>query len=598
MQARLLLVDDVPRNLDLLEAYLAPLGHELVKVNSGEAALEEFARTPPDLLLLDLLMPRLDGIEVLTRVRASGSQVPVILITGQTEREDRLRGFQAGADEFLEKPVDRALLLTRVRTLLELKEAREALRSAKDAAEAANRAKSAFLANMSHEIRTPMNAILGYAQLLQRDAKLDPQQRSYVDVISRSGDHLLDLINDVLEMSKIEAGFRKLNSGTVDLQPMLRDLDRMFRLRADEKALAFEIHRAPEVPRYIVTDEGKLRQVLVNLVGNAIKFTERGGVAVRVHAVLGAEVGAQRLAIDVEDTGPGMDHEEIGGLFQPFSQARAGVEARGGTGLGLAISLDFARLMGGDITVEGQVGRGSVFRLEVPLELGTPPSVPRRAPRSGRVIGILDRPTPPRIVVADDHDESRAWLATMLREIGFDVREAANGAEALAMFDAWEPQLIVMDVHMPVMDGLEAIRAVRARPAGARVGIVAVTASAFDDTRDAIFAAGADGWLRKPCREDALLDEIARIIGVAYRHRSPSGRTLLPAAAGASPLETLLPELADELRRAARAADYDRLRELIDGMPPESAPIAESLRRSMERYAYDEIEVALAQGDG
>jgi CheY-like chemotaxis protein len=440
-----------------------------------------------------------------------------------------------------------------------------------------------------------MNAILGYTQLLQRDRKLDAEQRRYLEIISRSGDHLLDLINDVLEMSKIEAGHRKLNVGTVDLQGLLGDLERMFRLRADAKRLAFEIHRSPEVPRYVVSDEGKLRQVLVNLLGNAIKFTQQGGVVVRLHT-RPTEVGGHELVAAVEDTGPGIAAEELGRLFQPFAQTRAGIEAQGGTGLGLALSREFARLMGGDVMVESSVGHGSVFRVALPIEPGNPPSPPRPPPRSGQVVGLsgaLGEGSPPRLLVVDDHAENRAWLRTLLQQIGFDVREAANGADALEVFDAWAPHLVLMDLHMPVMDGLAAMRAIRARPRGGQVALVAVTASAFDDTRDAIYEAGADGWLRKPCREAQVLEEIARLIGVQYRYVTAYARSLSPAqpmrAVRAPPAARLSAELLQGLRAAAYAADYDGLTELIRAIPGESADVAEALRALVDGYAYDEI---------
>ena len=411
----------------------------------------------------------------------------------------------------------------------ELRVVNEALLAAKEAAEAASRAKSAFLANMSHEIRTPMNAILGYTQLLQRDPKLTRNQEQHLEVISRSGDHLLALINDVLEMSKIEAGHRKLSLGTVDLQPMLGDLERMFRLRADAKGLAFEIGRSPEVPRYLLGDEGKLRQVLVNLLGNAVKFTEKGAVAARL-SVRREEAG-DRLVAAIEDTGPGISPEEIAGLFQPFAQARAGLEARSGTGLGLALSRQFARLMGGDVTVESRVGEGSVFRFEIPLEAASPASPTHRLPRLGRVVGIFGPASPPRVLITDDQEDNRTWLRKLLQQIGFDVREAQNGAEALTVFDTWSPHVVLMDLHMPNMDGFAAMRAIRARPGGREVAIVAVTASAFDDTREQIFEAGADGWVRKPCREAEILDEIARLIGVQYRHVAQHVRSLVAVEA-------------------------------------------------------------------
>jgi signal transduction histidine kinase/DNA-binding NarL/FixJ family response regulator len=484
----------------------------------------------------------------------------------------------------------------------------EALREADErclAAEAASRAKSTFLANMSHEIRTPMNAILGYTQLLLRSPRLSRTQLDYLEVVGRSGEHLLNLINDVLEMSKIEAGHRRLDREDIDLMALLDDLEPMFRLRAAGKRLAFEIHRAADLPRHIVSDEGKLRQMLVNLLGNAVKFTETGGVTARLRVQSAEAVtsppthpaAATRLVAEVEDTGPGIGPDEIAQLFQPFSQAKLGARAHGGTGLGLALSREFARLLGGDITVESRVAKGSVFRLEIPIEIGTAPVTQRPPQRSGRVIGVLGQGPPIRVLVVDDDEDNRSWLRQLLLQVGFDVREATNGAEAVAVFEQGWPQLVLLDMNMPVMDGYAAARAIRARRGGRRVVIVAVTASAFDEAREAIFEAGADGWLRKPCREADLLEEIRKHLGLEYRYaapaRCPSSATMRAIPGRPGWMGSLPPDIADELRKAAHIADYGHLTDLIGELPPEHEAIAEELRRLVESFAYDKIETAL-----
>ncbi len=473
----------------------------------------------------------------------------------------------------------------------------EALRRATEAADAANRAKSAFLATMSHEIRTPMNAILGYAQLLQRDDRLDREQRRAIETIGKSGNHLLELINDVLEMSKIEAGFASLNRGTFDLLAMLDDLDGMFRLRADEKQLTFAVSRSPGVPRFIVTDEGKLRQVLVNILSNATKFTRKGGVAARV-AVRAPEEGTPHLLVDIEDTGPGIGPDELASLFQPFVQTRSGRDAGGGTGLGLAISRKYARLLGGDLRVRSRVGEGSVFRLEIPFEEGDQAPTSRRAPRVGRVVGIAGGGAPLRVVVADDQAENRGWLVELLTQVGFEVREASDGAEAVHAFEGWAPHVVLMDLHMPNMDGFAAMRAIRVRPGGETVALVALTASAFDDSRDAIFGAGADSWLRKPCREAQLLDELARLLGISYQHlalraQAPTPvlgmEAIRPAAHRRLPSETIA-----ALRSASRMADYQGLCDQIQALPAEHAGIGAELLALVESFSYERLEVVLS----
>jgi PAS domain S-box-containing protein len=469
-----------------------------------------------------------------------------------------------------------------------------ALLTAKDAAEAANRAKSAFLAHMSHEIRTPMNAILGYTQLLEREPDLSRKQRQHVEVIHRNGDHLLALINDVLEMSKIEAGYQKLVEGPFDLWGLLDDIERTFRVRADAGLLSFEVERSAEVSRYVVGDECKLRQILVNLLGNAVKFTSYGGVRLRVRQ---AGDAVPRLVAEVEDSGPGISPDDLKALFRPFTQAPAGMQVQGGTGLGLAISREFSRMMGGDITAESEVGKGSVFRLEVPIALADGVMSARPGPPPGRVVGIASQRGPVRALVVDDDADSRRWLAELLEQVGFEVREAANGMDAVACIEPWLPHVVLMDMNMPLLDGYAAMRAIRGKPEGQALAIVAVTATAFNEGRDAIFAAGADAWLRKPYREAELLEAIRKLIGVKYRYAPAPARsgTPLRCAEGTLPgtVSSLPPAIREEMRRAAHIADYARLSDLIEALSPEHATAATALQGLADRFAYEELETTL-----
>lgn len=361
-------------------------------------------------------------------------------------------------------------------------QAESALRFAKEAAEAANHAKSAFLANMSHELRTPLNAILGFAQLMGRDAALTSRQGESLEIINRSGEHLLNLINDVLEMSKIEAGRITLNPERFDLRRLLQTLQEMFQIRAEAKHLSLQFDLAAELPQYVLTDEGKLRQVLINLLSNAVKFTDKGKVTLR--AGKEDKGNSTYLYFEIEDTGTGIAPEEIDSLFQPFVQTTSGTQAREGTGLGLTISRQFVQLMKGDIQLTSTLGQGSIFRFDIQVTAVEQPETPQQVSR-GRVLRLaFDQPIY-RILVVDDRLENRLLIEQLLQTVGFETMTASDGQEAIAAWQTWHPDLILMDMWMPVMDGYQATRQIRVleklQPNSTHTAIVALTASAFEE---------------------------------------------------------------------------------------------------------------------
>ena len=460
-------------------------------------------------------------------------------------------------------------------------------------AEAANRAKSAFLANMSHEIRTPMTAILGFSQLMQRDPAATPEQRKHLDVINRSGEHLLTIINDILEISKIEAGRTTLNPTTFDLHALINDLETMFRVQTDAKNLHLIVERVGELPRFVLADEAKVRQALSNLLGNAVKFTKTGGVALRVRASPG-EAARWRLVAEVEDTGQGISEKDIAGLFQRFEQTESGQKTRTGTGLGLAISRGFARLMGGDITVRSQEGKGSIFHLEIGVSAGDVAGVAKAAADSRRVVG-LDPAVPKfRVLIVDDNKENRDLLTQTLRPVGFELRQAMDGAEALREFHAWRPHVILMDLRMPVMDGREATRRIKATPEGRETAIIVLTASSFQDGRKDMAAMGVDGYIRKPFREAELFEGLARCLQIKYVYAedpasSPPPQTAATSALCAEALSHLPESLVQELRSAAAAANLKQLLTLIGQVKTHDAQAAERLRELAQRYEYEGI---------
>jgi PAS domain S-box-containing protein len=479
----------------------------------------------------------------------------------------------------------------RKRAEVQIRNLNRRLEEAATEAQAANRAKSTFLSTMSHEIRTPMNAILGYAQLMSRDPELGAEAKANLKIIGRSGEHLLALINDVLDMSKIESGRVDLNPATFNLSRLLDDLAAMFRLRAGAKALRFAMKMDGETVPYVVADEGKIRQVLINLLGNAVKFTEIGGIGLQVS--LEKRNGDLWMSARVEDTGPGITDEDQKRLFEPFSQIRTSQDSLKGTGLGLAISRKYARLMGGDITVRENPGGGSAFVFEVPIGRGES-GVALKKSAGRRVKALSAGQEAPRILVVDDHPENRDWLQKMLVSVGFAIREADNGEAAIRLWNEWRPRLVLMDIHMPVMDGLEATRIIKADARGRETLIVALTASAMDSDRQSASQCGADDFLSKPCREDEMFEKLRTLLNVTYDYEEaavsePGHGGAAASALSAERLGRLPRGLIDNIREATLAGNKKLLDKLAAQVQTTDIESAQALQSLADRYDYDTL---------
>lgn len=534
---------------------------------------------------------------------ASGTLDQTVEIQGIDELEALAASFNRMADqlrdsfETLEQRVEE-------RTA-ELAESNHQLEISKEKAEVANQAKSTFIANMSHELRSPLNAVLGFSQLMIRSRSLPAEQQENAAIINRSGEYLLTLINNILDLSKIEAGKATFNPKNFDLHRLLSDLEDMLHLRADSKGLQLGVERGEDVPRYIKTDEIKLRQTLINLVSNAIKFTDRGQVLVRVSvatAVDAIESGsvrdaahpaAIRLHFQVEDSGVGIPPEELPHLFEAFTQTQAGRDSQEGTGLGLAISRKFIQLMGGDLTVESQLGKGTRFQFNIDADLAE--SATEAKTRSQYHVLALEPGQPQyKILVVDDKAINRQLLVKLLGPLGFELKEAGNGQEAVEIWDQWEPHLIWMDMRMPILDGYEATKQIKATTKGQATAVIALTASVLEEERAVILSAGCDDFLRKPFREETIFDAMAKHLGVRYiydpntasptpeveiEHRDPTP----------DDLKTMPPEWITQLHEAALEADAEQVIQLVQTLPPHQQTLNQSITRWTHQFQFEKI---------
>ncbi len=459
----------------------------------------------------------------------------------------------------------------------ELQTRGEQLKNAKEAAEAANRAKSAFLASMSHELRSPLNVILGFTQVVHRDSTLAREVRENLGIVLRSGEHLLALINQVLDLSKIEAGHMTLNEVDFDLYRLLNDLEEMFVLSADEKRLQLRFEYSSDLPRYIHSDAVKLRQILINLISNALKFTKTGGVTLRVRQLQSEKTDLRQLEFEVEDTGAGIAADELNKVFDAFAQAESGRQNQEGTGLGLAISRRFIRLMGGEISVKSVIGQGSTFTFQIRYTEAT--SAEASAYGSQRHVIALEPDQPKyRMVVVDDKWVNRQLLIKLLTPLGFEVREAENGQEAIEISRVFQPHLVWMDMRMPVMSGVDATKQIKAGPQGKTTIIIALTASAFDEERQDIIEAGCDDFLRKPFRTEDIFAMISKHLGVRYVYAEDEPEQSIKPAK--DKLQTT------ELKSAINILPTGLVTDLVDGLELGDSKLIDTVISEIDRYDH------------
>ncbi|WP_445250445.1 response regulator [Microcoleus sp. OTE_8_concoct_300] len=627
-KGNILIVDDTPENLQVLSATLLDRGYKVRGVINGKMAIRAARAGSPELILLDIKMPEMDGYEVCMELKADPktSEIPVIFISALDEVLDKVTAFQVGGVDFITKPFHVAEVLARMEHQLTIQRLKKQLldrntelqkeiierKKAEEAAAAASLAKSQFVANMSHELRTPLNAILGFTEVMSRDSSLGDENLENLRIINRSGQHLLELINDVLDLSKIEAGIIALDERSFDLYQLLDTLEEMFQIKAETKNLQLKFFVQGNVPQYIKTDEKKLRVCLINLLGNAIKFTLDGGcICLRVSLESKQPLAESEIypnstsgepfliVFEVEDTGVGIAAAEIDTLFDAFVQTEAGRNAADGTGLGLTITKKYVQIMGGDIGFKSVLGEGTSFKFNIRVFPATSSEI--TVPTLQRVIGLeADQPIY-RILAIDDNQENRRLLVKMLQPIGFEVREAENGHQGVEIWESWQPHLIWLDTRMPVMDGFEAVIQIRAKEKQTqwRTVIIALTASTFEERKGEIIAAGCDDFVRKPFQEQILFDKMACYLGVRYIYqelpRLPVGGlgryfvSEKPDSFFAGLLAQMPQSWVQELYEAANDVDEELAIEIVDRIWESHPTLAHALKDLLTDYRLDKI---------
>ena len=625
-KSQILIVDDTIEEVQILSATLSQYGYSVRGVLTASMAINAAHLLPPDLILLDIRMPDSDGYEVCQKLKADQvtCDIPIIFISAIQNVDDKIKAFKLGGVDYITKPFQVEEVLARIEHQLtirqlsqQLKEQNQKLeieieerRKAENIAFRAYQTKNEFLARMSHELQTPLNSILGFTQIMSRDNSLRLEHQEYLRIINHSGGYLLQLINEVLEISKAEAGINKIKENDFDFYYLLDSLEEIFKIKAvkNKNKLSFLI--AADVPQYINTDEKKLRICLLNLIDNSLKFTQNGKVALKVWQENRnyKRDNEKYLYFEVEDSGYGIAPEEIGNLFDAFVQTESGKKSTQGTGLGLNITHKFVEMLGGKIEVESVLGKGSIFRFHIKFMLADNSKIGRLEPP--QVVALKSGKETYRILVVDDTKESRLWLQKLLESVGFEARAAKDGKHAISIWESWKPHLIWMDTRMPVVNGYEATKQIRFKEferqkemkiVTQKTIIIALTNSVALNNKQEILAAGYDDVAPKPLTEVEVFDKIAKFLDVSYIYSkipifsnkdSINNKYLSKAKFNPKALEELatMPQSwLKNLYYASSIVNEDLVRSLIAEIPSDKIHLKSTLNNLMKNFQLDRI---------
>jgi len=640
--AAILLIGNDSNSRDTIHSILTKGGYSVSMVDTGAAAIQMIAPPLPKLIVIDQQVNPMRGVEICKQFGANPQfrDVPILLVGMRSDAEHREWAFKTRGADWLDSPVQGSELLAKVQTHLDLHQMRasqstlkhqlalvqekqtrieeeskasrdhfetllrsrtEELTKAKEQAESAVRAKSTFLSHMSHELRTPLNAILGFSRLMEKNPNLTETQSENLGLIYQSGENLLRLINDVLEMSRIDTGTESLAISAIDLPQLMQGVVVMFKSRAAEQGLTFSLDLAPDLPRYVRCDEHKLQQILINLADNSLKFTRSGGVEIKVRCAWngrpdqsannGKTDGSCDLVFEVQDTGPGIAVDDFERIFDPFFKARSHVTSNRGTGLGLTISQNFARLMGGDITAANCRDHGACFTFRVCLETATADEALKKE-KPTRIISIAPGSRDYRVLVVDDDLTSRMLLGEILIDVGLEVEKAEDGEQAVELFSHWQPDIVFMDMRMPGMDGLTATRHIKTTERGRQTPVIALTGQVLEEDRRNILSAGCDDYLTKPLEEQQLFEVLTKHLDVDFIRESRKPRKDSPVKETAITIETMaqLPvPLLTELRKIALELDLEKLKGHLDQIQTTYPALGASLSKLSNNFRFEEI---------